>query len=432
MWQAETFDPVKIDQEIGLGQNLGMNTMRIFLHDLVYAQDPTGFKNRVTTVLQIADKYGIKPILVFFTTGAIANPSTKFAASPSLATLITPSAWSSLQTYLTDIVGTFANDARVLAWDIWNEPDNGLDANAVQNVIQLLSQAFAWARSANPTQPLTSSVYKDDYTSGNFGTLEQLQINNSDVVSFKSVTDNNGTFLQLITALQKFNRPIIATEVVHRNLIPSNGAGSTINILPIVKSNNVGIIYGGFVNGATRRNFPPDSWQNPYVGIPPSVWYHDLFRNDLTPYLLEEIRNIKHFNDCPFGYQSKVDNFTCYNTYPTPVNFTNGQAACMNTYSTLVTINSAFENSDLRNYISSSNYSNCDRFYIGLYKGEDWLSWQWQLRGKNVPYVNPTYRNWKNGYPINSPTFNCVVLNKADGTWTNQPCYNTDCYICGY
>uniref|UniRef100_A0A914CF75 1,4-beta-xylanase n=1 Tax=Acrobeloides nanus TaxID=290746 RepID=A0A914CF75_9BILA len=76
MWQAETFDPVKIDQEIGLGQNLGMNTMRIFLHDLVYAQDPTGFKNRVTTVLQIADKYGIKPILVFFTTGAIANPST--------------------------------------------------------------------------------------------------------------------------------------------------------------------------------------------------------------------------------------------------------------------------------------------------------------------------------------------------------------------
>jgi hypothetical protein len=73
MWQADTFDSEKIDQEIGLGQTLGMTAMRIFLHDVVYAQDPAGFKNRVSTVLQISDKYGIKPIFVFFTTGALQN-----------------------------------------------------------------------------------------------------------------------------------------------------------------------------------------------------------------------------------------------------------------------------------------------------------------------------------------------------------------------
>ena len=105
-----------------------------------------------------------------------------------MSTLSNPTAWSSLQTYVQDVVGTFANDARVLAWDIWNEPDNGLDANTVQNVAQLLPQVFTWARSVNPTQPLTSSLYKDDYINKSINainTIEQLQINNSDVISFK-------------------------------------------------------------------------------------------------------------------------------------------------------------------------------------------------------------------------------------------------------
>src|SRR5438045_5946418 len=33
MWQAETFDPKQIDKELGWAEGLGMNTMRVFLHD---------------------------------------------------------------------------------------------------------------------------------------------------------------------------------------------------------------------------------------------------------------------------------------------------------------------------------------------------------------------------------------------------------------
>jgi hypothetical protein len=39
MWQADTFDPQRIDLELGWAQKLGMNTMRVFLHDLLWQQD---------------------------------------------------------------------------------------------------------------------------------------------------------------------------------------------------------------------------------------------------------------------------------------------------------------------------------------------------------------------------------------------------------
>ncbi len=39
MWQADTFDPKQIDKELGWAEGLGMNTMRVFLHDLLWQQD---------------------------------------------------------------------------------------------------------------------------------------------------------------------------------------------------------------------------------------------------------------------------------------------------------------------------------------------------------------------------------------------------------
>ena len=62
------------------------------------------------------------------------------------------------------VVGAFANDPRILAWDVWNEPDNGdgiptrksEPKNKNEIILGLLPQVFAWARTAHPTQPLTS------------------------------------------------------------------------------------------------------------------------------------------------------------------------------------------------------------------------------------------------------------------------------------
>ncbi len=41
MWQAATFDPVTIDRELGWAADIGMNTVRVFLHDLAWQQIQT-------------------------------------------------------------------------------------------------------------------------------------------------------------------------------------------------------------------------------------------------------------------------------------------------------------------------------------------------------------------------------------------------------
>jgi hypothetical protein len=47
MWQAETFDPQRIDLELGWAQSIGLNTMRVSLHDLLWQQDAAGFQKRI-------------------------------------------------------------------------------------------------------------------------------------------------------------------------------------------------------------------------------------------------------------------------------------------------------------------------------------------------------------------------------------------------
>ncbi len=42
MWQADTFDPKRIDMELGWAEAIGLNTMRVFLHDLPWQQDAAG------------------------------------------------------------------------------------------------------------------------------------------------------------------------------------------------------------------------------------------------------------------------------------------------------------------------------------------------------------------------------------------------------
>ena len=65
-WQEETFDPELIEKELKLSASIGMNTHRVFLHDLLWEQDSIGFMDRIDKFLEISDRNGIKTLLVFF------------------------------------------------------------------------------------------------------------------------------------------------------------------------------------------------------------------------------------------------------------------------------------------------------------------------------------------------------------------------------
>src|SRR6201999_3621262 len=129
MWQAETFDPNEIDRELGWAEGIGMNTMRVFLHDLPWQQDSEGYKKRIDAFLAIAAKHHIKPLLVLFDSCWDPNPklgpqhppipgvhNSGWVQAPGAAALRDPQQVPRLKAYVTGVVGALANDPRVLGW----------------------------------------------------------------------------------------------------------------------------------------------------------------------------------------------------------------------------------------------------------------------------------------------------------------------------
>ncbi len=309
MWQADTFDPKRIDLELGWAEAIGLNTMRVFLHDLPWQQDAAGFQKRIDTFLQIAAKHHIKPLFVLFDSCWDPEPhlgkqhapkpgvhNSGWVQSPGAKALQDPSQYQRLEAYVKGVVGAFAKDDRILGWDVWNEPDNGNGGsykdlepkNKNELVVALLPKAFAWARSAHPTQPLTSGVWKDDWSvPEKLGPGAKIQIETSDVISFHSY-DKPEVFEKRLLSLQQYHRPLICTEYMAR------GNGSTFQgSLPIAKKYNVGAINWGLVAGKTQTYLPWDSWEHPYTDREPSVWFHEIFRTDGKPYSAEETELIK-------------------------------------------------------------------------------------------------------------------------------------------
>jgi len=88
MWQAETFDTATINRELGWAQTLGMNTMRVFLHNLAWQQDPKGFKKRIDHFLFIAHRHHIKPLFVFLMIAGMMHPKSVSSPSPNKASTI--------------------------------------------------------------------------------------------------------------------------------------------------------------------------------------------------------------------------------------------------------------------------------------------------------------------------------------------------------
>ncbi len=309
MWQAASFDPATIDRELGWAQAAGMNTMRVFLHNLLWEQDPAGFKRRIDTFLTIAARHHIRPMFVLLDSCWDPDPklgpqhppipgvhNSGWVQAPGAAILADPSQYPKLEDYVKGVVGAFANDQRILAWDVWNEPDNDNASSYGKEevkdktdiVLSLLPQVFAWARSAHPTQPLTSGVWRGDWSSLDTMTpVSRAQVEESDVISFHHYGWPE-QFEGAVKELEQFNRPLICTEYMARSV------GSTIDtILPIAHQYRVGAINWGLVAGKSQTYLPWDSWQRPYVLMQPPIWFHDVFHPDGTPYRPREIEIIR-------------------------------------------------------------------------------------------------------------------------------------------
>jgi hypothetical protein len=311
MWQADTFDPATIERELGWAEGLGFNSIRVFLHHLPYEQDTQGFLGRIDKFLEIADRHHIGVMFVLFdsvwdphpTLGKQRGPkpglhNSGWVQSPGVDDLRNPARQPVLEAYVKGVIGRFKDDRRVHVWDLYNEPDNtngnsyGAQgtkeepADKVALSLALLKKTFAWARAADPSQPLTSGVWQGDWSGQGLSETARVQLESSDVVSFHTY-DPLPEVKQRVESVRHYNRPLLCTEYMARP------RGSTFAaVLPWFKEQRIAAYNWGFVAGKTNTIYPWDSWQKPYASEP-KVWFHDIFRPDGTPFDTKEVELIR-------------------------------------------------------------------------------------------------------------------------------------------
>jgi hypothetical protein len=191
MWQADTFDPATIDRELGWADAIGMNTMRVFLHNLLWDQDPKGFTSRIDTFLGIAARHHIRPVFVLFDSCWDPRPklgpqhppipgvhNSGWVQAPGTEVLSDPAQFPRLEIYVKGVVGAFANDPRILAWDIWNEPDNGNADSYAQLALRSRSPVASGTVNGHPPQhyPRWPASRSNSLTSSAFTTTAGRRI----------------------------------------------------------------------------------------------------------------------------------------------------------------------------------------------------------------------------------------------------------------
>ncbi len=289
MWQADTFDPSTIDQELGWAEGLGMNVMRVFLHHLAWEQDKPGFKSRMDKFLDIAAKHHIKIMFVFFDDCWLAKSkigkqpepvlgkhNSGWLKDPGIPMNADTTIFPGLEKYVKDVMNSFAKDKRIVIWDLYNEPNTKNNQS-----LNLLKKVFQWARETKATQPITSGIWKKelkDYT--------KFQTENSDIISYHNYGDAK-LQKKTIDSLRIFNRPLICSEYMARK---KNSLFQT--VLPVLHRENVTAINWGLVSGKTNTIY---AWGDTTHrdGSEPALWFHDIFRKGGIPYKQEEVDAIR-------------------------------------------------------------------------------------------------------------------------------------------
>jgi hypothetical protein len=297
MWQSSTFDPVYIDRELAFSDRLGFNTVRIFLHDFLYKNEPEALKKNLETFLGIAQKHGLRVSVTFFTNGGketqpwppkmggqpapvTGSHGGAWQQTPGAETVNDPSRWAPLETYIKDIINTHKDDPRVLLWCLYNEPQN---TNRGAESIGLLRAVFKWAREIDPAQPLSSPVWGLPARTTRLH-IVTFVLENSDIITFHDYKTPQDTY-DFIKSLRRLNRPLICQEYMARP------KGSTFKeTLPLLKTENVGAINFGLVNNKMNYQY---TWDAKAGDPEPKVWFHDIFRKDGTPFDPEEIAVIR-------------------------------------------------------------------------------------------------------------------------------------------
>ena len=163
MWSAASYDRATIARELNLAKGLGFNTVRVYLHDLVWHHEKDTFLITLNDFLTMTSDLGLYVIFVLFDDCYLPDP--QYGVQPLPVRGVFNSIWAEspgrhivesmndgtcgssdkarLQEYVQGILKEFRDDARILMWDLYNLPalnNLGDKSNA------FLVQCWQWAQ----------------------------------------------------------------------------------------------------------------------------------------------------------------------------------------------------------------------------------------------------------------------------------------------
>lgn len=319
MWMGPTFDRDGIKRELALAAETGFNSVRTNPHFLVWKHDRDGLLDRMDWFFETAADLGISTMPTLFddcgfggfepTYGPQPAPvpnlhNSRAVASPGRAAVMDRSQWPALEDYITDVISHFRNDDRVLLWDLYNEPGNGMvfqedgtpalyDPALYGHAHDLMLASFDWARRVNPSQPLTVGAWRSmtDATQSQpyNNPIDRDALELSDIVTIHAYCDR-AKAERLLDQVSAIGRPILVTEWLARNV------DSTFeNQLPLYRERKVGCYIWGMVNGRTQTHRP---WPHVLAALPKHSgadlpWFHDVFNTDGSAYDEAEVSLIR-------------------------------------------------------------------------------------------------------------------------------------------
>ena len=309
MWHRATFDPVTIQRELGWAADLGFNALRVNLHYLAWKHDWDGLHERLEWLLATAYELGLQTVPCFFDDcgfggfepayGPQPDPvpglhNSRAVASPGRAALLDQAEWPGYEAYVRDIIRAHRTDARILFWDLYNEPGNRMvfeptgyrvyEPDFTEASRRLMHACFEWCRDEAPVQPLTVAAWSTPLPGSDAAPyqtdMDREALALSDIVTFHAYWDTPHV-RGFIDHLAKEGRPMLCTEWMARPV------GSRItDQLPLFQSSKVGCFQWGLVKGRTQTHLP---WPADLVALhggtaDRSIWFHDLLDETGCPY----------------------------------------------------------------------------------------------------------------------------------------------------
>jgi hypothetical protein len=292
---AESLGPM-VDKELGWAAGVGMNSVRIFISLTLYQQLKDGLFARIDRFLDMAARHKLT-FMPMLSVNSMRDPAYKpdpvppdrlpapaflpgvhgGPARPRMGMINARTNLAAIKPVARDfiqaILRRYSRDERIVCWDLFNEP--------IPVDRPMVEHAFACAREADPSQPLTATWQGEDlsdvYSFHTYGQPGNAEGGEPELLPFD---------VELKQAVDS-GRPLLCTECLARTF------GNTFEaFLPYFAQHKVGWYIWGLCAGTAQHHFP---WRWPVGSPEPKNWFHCILYPDGTPYRDHEIELIRNF-----------------------------------------------------------------------------------------------------------------------------------------